>query len=224
MMAASVASWAMTSKRFMGHECTPSWHDRKTVTPVFCRSPRRLDILKRLGFSNMIDRRLRDILVVGVVVAASGCARRPTGDGARKLATITPVPAAGGAPGAVAQRRPPRANPDALPPGPSDLPEERRAWQVVDGQWRLGDADAARAAGLTLVDLSDGWAPLIQADGKPADGAPLANRYRAIYVGLSNDKSDGDGQPLGPGERNYLELLGVPPSLSVMVTCFLEYD
>ena len=42
------------------------------------------------------------------------------------------------------------------------------------------------------------------------DGATLVNRYRATFVGLSNDKTDGDGQPLGPGERNYLALLGIP--------------
>lgn len=116
----------------------------------------------------------------------------------------------------------PRPNPDALPLAPPELPEPRRALQIVAGVERVVDADAARAAGLTLVDLSDGWAPLILADGKAADGTALPNRYRAVFVGLSNDKTDGDGQPLAPGERNYLELLGIPPSLSVLRARFLE--
>ena len=86
----------------------------------------------------------------------------------------------------------------------------------MDGTERIVDADQARAAGLTLVDLSDDWAPVLLADGAAADGSPLPNRYRAVFVGLANDRTDGDGQPLGPGERNYLELLGIPPSLSVL--------
>jgi hypothetical protein len=49
----------------------------------------------------------------------------------------------------------------------------------------------------------------------------LPNRYRAVFVGLANDRSDGDGQALPPGERNYLELYGIPPSLSVLRARFL---
>ena len=173
----------------------------------------------------MIDHRLRSILVVGLLAGAgavAGCGRRTTGP-ARAITPAPPAAVSDGAGGAaVAARRPPRANPDALPAAPPDLPEARRAWQVVDGQLRLVDGDAARAAGLTLVDLSDGWAPAILADGKTTDGAPVANRYRATFLGLSNDRTDGDGQPLGPGERNYLELLGIPPSLSVLRARFLD--
>ena len=101
------------------------------------------------------------------------------------------------------------------------LPPERRALQVVDGQDRIVDADVARARGLTLVDLSDGWAPRIFADGVAADGAVLPNRYRTVFVGLANNKTDGDGQPLSPGEQNYLELYGIPPTLSVLRERFL---
>src|SRR3569623_1371199 len=185
--------------------------------------PAGFDIL-RWEFPSMIERRLRSFLILGVIIAAGGCGRRSAPDDRRATAVAVATSPAAGAGGAspVAVRRPPRVNPDALPAAPVDLPAARRAWQVVDGQLRLVDADAAQAAGLTLVDLSDGWAPLILADGKAADGAPLANRYRAVFVGLSNDKTDGAGQPLGPGERNYLELLGIPPSMSVLRQRFLE--
>ncbi|HEX2658040.1 MAG TPA: murein L,D-transpeptidase [Polyangia bacterium] len=39
---------------------------------------------------------------------------------------------------------------------------------------------------------------------------------------MQNDRTDGDGQPLARGERNYLELLGIPPSLSVLRARFLD--
>jgi len=118
---------------------------------------------------------------------------------------------------------PPRPRPqpiaaaDALP-ALSELPPERRAIQVVGAgesfervEERQVDADAARARGLAVVDLSDGWAPSI------LEGAG----YRSVFTGLAADRGDGDGQPLGSGERNYLELYGVPPSLSVLRRRFL---
>jgi hypothetical protein len=113
-------------------------------------------------------------------------------------------------------RRSPTVNPNALPATSTDLPAERRAVQVVDGKERTVDVEAAHAAGLTLVNLSDDWAPIIFADGAGGNGAVLPNRYRAVFVGLANDQTDGDGQPLSAGDKNYLELLGIPPSLSVL--------
>jgi hypothetical protein len=73
------------------------------------------------------------------------------------------------------------------------------------------DAEAARAQGLTIVDLSDGWAPSV------LDGAG----YRSVFTALAADRGDGDGQPLAAGERNYLELYGIPPALSVLRRRFL---
>ena len=106
-------------------------------------------------------------------------------------------------------------------PASSDLPAERRALQVVHGQDRVVDAQLAVERGLTVVDLSDGWAPAIFRDGVAADGRPLPNRYRPIFVGLASNRTDGDGQPLRAGEQNHLELYGVPPALSVLRQRFL---
>ncbi|MFL5303857.1 MAG: hypothetical protein ACJ8F1_01535 [Polyangia bacterium] len=110
---------------------------------------------------------------------------------------------------------------DALPPV-SNLPLEQRAIQVVGGAERVVDAATARARGLTVVDLSDGWVPRVLADQPGPKGATLENPYRAIYSGLASDRGDGDGQPLATGERNYLDLYGIPPTLSVMRRRFLE--
>jgi len=110
---------------------------------------------------------------------------------------------------------------DALPAAADDLPAERLAFQIVGGEDRWVDADEARRLGLTLVDLSDGWAPSVFDDGVTPDGKVLSNDYRHVFVGLSNDQTDGDGQPLAPGERNFLELYGIPPTLSVLRARFL---
>jgi hypothetical protein len=71
---------------------------------------------------------------------------------------------------------------------------------------------AARAVGLLDVDLSDGWAPYILQDGDP----PKPNAYRETFVGLANDRLDADGAPARPGDHNYLEAFGIPPTLSVL--------
>lgn len=115
---------------------------------------------------------------------------------------------------------PPKPDVDALP-ARSGLPSDRRAIQVVAGAERIVDASEAQVRGQTIVDLSDDWSPYIFQDGNASDGALLPNRYRTVFVGLANDRSDGDGRPLPPGERNYLELYGVPPSLSVLRARFL---
>jgi hypothetical protein len=75
----------------------------------------------------------------------------------------------------------------------------------------------ARAAGLLDVDLGDAWAPFIFQDssGDPQD-PPKPNGYRETFVALANDKVNEDGQPPRAGEHNYLEVFGIPPTLSVL--------
>jgi hypothetical protein len=153
-------------------------------------------------------------MVVGsLVVALAGCGRaQPPAapiEARRSEPVSVPVP-----------KRPALPDLDALPAVP-DLPSERRAIQVVDGRERVVDAEAARERGLTVVDLSDGWAPSVFDDRKGPTGATLPNPYRAVYTGLASDRGDGDGQPLGAGERNYLELYGIPPAPSVLRHRFL---
>jgi hypothetical protein len=76
----------------------------------------------------------------------------------------------------------------------------------------------ARAAGLLDVDLGDAWAPFIFQDtsGDIAKDPPMPNSYRETFVALANDKVNEDGQPAKPGERNYLEVFGIPATLSVL--------
>ncbi|HEY0712644.1 MAG TPA: hypothetical protein VGF45_08225, partial [Polyangia bacterium] len=147
-----------------------------------------------------------------------------------------------GSPAAKPARKPRAPDPEALPSAgeapKDDAGRARLALQVVFGDDgaptdRWVDRQLASARGLTLVDLSDDWAPFVFADAKTADGRELSNRYRSVFVGLANDRTDGDGQPLRAGERNYLEPYGIPPSLSVVrrrfltdgaSTCFASVD
>ena len=87
---------------------------------------------------------------------------------------------------------------------------------VDNGQEKWIDASTAEAAGYTLIDLSDDFTPFIFAEQMDAEGKVMPNRYRRVFLGLANDQVDEDGQPLAPGEKNYLELYGIFPSLSVL--------
>jgi hypothetical protein len=96
-------------------------------------------------------------------------------------------------------------------PGPDGEKQER--WLTAD--------EAARA-GYTVVDLSNDWTPFLFEEHVDAAGRPLPNRYRRVFIGLANDQLDGDGQPLEPNTKNYLELYGIFPSLSVIRERFMR--
>jgi hypothetical protein len=134
-----------------------------------------------------------------------------------------PPPAASVAAPSTAAPAPASEAPKARRPDPNDplrhqpdLPAERRAVTVIDGERRVVDAEAAVAAGYTLVDLSDTWTPFIFQPQHDAAGREMKNRYRANYLCLANDLCDEDGEALPAGEVNYLELFGIPPTLGVI--------
>jgi len=101
------------------------------------------------------------------------------------------------------------------------LPAAARAIVIHDGKENWIDAEAARRSGYTVIDFSDDWTPFIFAPQNDAEGNPLPNRYRRVFIGLANDTLDEDGEPLLAGEKNYLELYGIPPSFGVLRTRFL---
>src|SRR4051812_42643543 len=97
----------------------------------------------------------------------------------------------------------------------ADLPPTERALLIDKGAERWVSAAEAVAAGYTLVDLGDDWTPYIFQEVTDGNGNLMANRYRQVYLGLANDTGDRDGQALAENDHNYLELFGVPPTLSV---------
>jgi hypothetical protein len=109
--------------------------------------------------------------------------------------------------------------------GWAEPPPERRAVMMREGTEEVIEVGEARQRGLTVVDLSDEWVPYIfrevQVVNPEGEKIWLANRYKRVYSGLANDLSDGDGVPLSPGEKNYLELYGIPPSFGVLRQRFL---
>jgi hypothetical protein len=177
------------------------------------------------------------------LVAALGCRQSAQLHGEGAPANHAGEPGAAAEPGAApppppapaAKPRGPVSEAEALRPRP-DLPPDRRALVVIGaapgengqpakpGEERWIDADLAEAAGYTLVDFSDDWTPYIFAEQTGADGQPLPNRYRRIFIGLANDELDEDGEPLAPGAKNFLELYGIFPSMSVLRARFLNDD
>jgi len=126
-----------------------------------------------------------------------------------------------GAPEAAPAAKP--AKKPALTP-PAKIPADRRVWAYIKGQRRLMDIDEARSFGLTIVDLSDDWVPYIFWDQTPGKDDQSPNTYQAHYVDLANDRIDVDGVKLGKKDRNYLEVFGIPPTLSVVQRRFVSDD
>jgi hypothetical protein len=185
-------------------------------------------------------RGLAVLVTVGGLVAALSCRESAGLHGENAPASNAGASAAAGRAGMRrAVPRGPVSEAEALRPMP-DLPPAERALVVVratpaaagqagqsgqpaqPGEERWVDAEAIESAGYTLVDLSDDWTPYIFAEQTGPDGQPLPNRYRRIFIGLANDQLDEDGEPLEPGSKNYLELYGIFPSLSVLRSRFLE--
>jgi hypothetical protein len=158
------------------------------------------------------------VAVLAVAVALASC----------KSKDAPPASSAGG-PAAAIQAGRPSAKPvapviteaEATRARP-DLPPDQRAIWIVDGKERWVDAKLMESVGYTIVDLRDSWTPTIFAEHSSPEGIPLPNRYRRVLIGLANDQLDNDGEPLDPGEKNYLELYGVFPSLSVLRERFMQ--
>jgi hypothetical protein len=111
---------------------------------------------------------------------------------------------------------------EAVDPGPITKGSMREhatdeAWLMEAGEKpRTVDLGWAEAKGYTIIDLSDGWVPYIFSNKTPGLDDAGENTYAARYLDLANDRTDSDGDPLSEHEHNFLELYGIPPSLSVI--------
>jgi hypothetical protein len=119
---------------------------------------------------------------------------------------------------------PPPAPPVAAKPARPPIPTRAALPALAAGETYAYDrgaarrltADAARAAGLLDVDLGDDWAPFILQDGGGEGDAAKPNDYRQTFVSLADDKLTADGQSTSAGDDNFLEVFGIPPTLSVL--------
>lgn len=89
-------------------------------------------------------------------------------------------------------------------------------WLYEKGEPRKVSAGWARKRGYTIIELGDEWAPYIFSERSDGDTTRKPNPYRKIYIGLANDRTNNWGKPLEPGRHNYLELYGIPPTLTVL--------
>jgi len=105
--------------------------------------------------------------------------------------------------------------------GQTETPADTQAFVVHDGKESWIDAQAAERSGYTVIDFSNDFTPFIFSEQRGPDGEVLHNRYRRVFIGLANDTLDDDGEPLPAGEKNYLELYGIPPSFGVLRERFL---
>ena len=110
----------------------------------------------------------------------------------------------------------------ATDPPRRKIKPDRLVWAYVDGARRAMDLDEARSLGLTVVDLSDDWVPYIFWSQTPGKEDYQYNAFVDTYVDLANDRIDGDGVALEKWNRNYLEVYGIPPSLSVLRKRFVQ--
>jgi hypothetical protein len=153
------------------------------------------------------------------VLSGLGCHARPPAPPSttppRTLPGAAPTPAA--APSAAGR-------PAAAPAASETVPSDQQAIVIHDGRESFVDAEAAARSGYTIIDFSDDWTPFIFQPQTAPDGTVLKNRYRRVFVGLANDTLDEDGEPLPAGEKNYLELYGIPPSFGVLRARFMANE
>jgi len=130
-----------------------------------------------------------------------------------------PEAAPSGGDGGVQPAGGPSAAPIAVGPIGKTSQRERgatAAWVMGEGEPKQLDVGQAEATGYTVIDLSDTWTPFIFTEKTPGAEDTQSNAYRERYLALASDKGDQWGDPLDPHENNYLELYGIPPTLSVI--------
>lgn len=102
-----------------------------------------------------------------------------------------------------------------VPPKPT-IPPEQRILIVENGTETYITETEALKRGLDILDLRDQWTPYIFKTHKSPEGELLEHSYREIFVNLANDTGDNEGQPISDEEYNFLEVFGIPPSMSVL--------
>ncbi|MBW2731249.1 MAG: L,D-transpeptidase [Deltaproteobacteria bacterium] len=116
----------------------------------------------------------------------------------------------------------PQSGPTLTPQ--EEIPADRRVRAYLNGVSRVMDIDEARSYGFTIIDLGDDWVPYIFWSQTPGKEDRKPNETQKYYVDLANDRINLDGASLRRWERNYLEVYGIPPTLSVLQRRFVEDD
>lgn len=108
----------------------------------------------------------------------------------------------------------PRPAPEA-PPAPPPMHRPVDYW--AEGRVaRQVDAATAPADGHIVVDLGDAWTPYIFTERGHDDEARVDNAYRETYLALAAGEFPDDHHGARAREDRYLELFGIPPTLTLL--------
>jgi hypothetical protein len=107
-------------------------------------------------------------------------------------------------------------------PAPVAIPVHRRIYLFDGSKPQAVRDDDARLAAYAIIDLSDDFVPYLFQEKTPGGQDFKKNDYRQTYTNIANDITDESGKPLAAGDHNYVELFGIPPSLSVLRNRFTD--
>jgi len=78
------------------------------------------------------------------------------------------------------------------------------------------ERNEAEAKGYLLIDLGDDWTPYILTERSSEDEEPIENPYRKTFLALAQGKFPNDHHGDRARRDRYLELYGIPPTLTVL--------
>lgn len=126
---------------------------------------------------------------------------------------------------ACGEDRPPEAPPPRVPevtepqtmPPPEPPPLRDPVPVYEDGRIsRRVEASAAAGEGLLLLDLGEAWVPFIFSESDTAAGPRVPNPYLPTYLALARGEYPDDHHGERARADKYLELYGIPPTLTVL--------
>ena len=94
--------------------------------------------------------------------------------------------------------------------------------------WRDGhpsgevDLTLPRAAGEIVLDVGEDWAPYIFSERSNTSETPIPQTYRATYLALARGEYPNDHHGARAKVDRYLELYGIPPTLTLLRARFRE--
>ncbi len=111
----------------------------------------------------------------------------------------------------------PAGDATASPPAPAPVVKlQEPVYRCGQGECQWVERRDAARENLQFIDLRDDFTPMLFSEKSEGKDDYSKNDYRETYLNLAQDRTDEDGTPLKPGEHNYLELFGIPPTMTVL--------
>ncbi len=144
--------------------------------------------------------------LVAALLLLAGCPQERASAPAPKVEAPEPVePAPAPAPAPV---------PAPAPAAPA-FAQPVAFWEHGKSERQIDAADPG-AHGALVLDLGEAWTPYLFTDGETAEGRPLPNAYRPIYLALARGEFPKNYHGDRAKDDKYLELFGILPTLQVV--------